>query len=1087
MSLRLIYGRTGTGKSTEIFKEIKENSNLANKNYVITPEQFSFSAEKNLLNILGKKSTINTEVITFNRMAERLSVEIEGKKENTLTKSGKSMLIYSILDSQKNNLQFLKNSENDIDLSINTIKEFKKHGITVDSLNEAISSVENELLKTKLKDINTVYLKYEEAILNKYIDEEDKLTKLANRLKKSDLFKDAEIYIDEFSGFTKQEYDIIKELLKKAKRITVAFTIDNLEKRSPETDIFSENKKTWEHLTEIAKELKISIEKPIICSNNYKLKNEELIHLEQNLYKVPYITYNKTLKDIKLLLTQNPYQEIEELAKEITKLVRDEEYRYKDIAIITSNTKNCSSLMKSVLTKTNNIPVFIDQKEDLSKSQIIKYILSILEIFSTNWNTEAVISYIKSGLLDINIDEIYRLENYVVKWGIKQSKWYKEDWNYEENNPNELRKKIVEPLLVLKENLGKEKTAKNIGLVIYKFLEENKITEKAREKIEKYEAEGEILLAKNYKQSYDILIDLIDEIVEIFKEDRMTFKEFMQLLKVGLGYKELGNIPESLDQVIVGDINRTISTNIKVAFIIGLNDGIFPEINKVEGFLNDFERETLKSIGKEIAKTTVNLVFDEQFKIYKAFTTPREKLYLLYTSTDKEGKALRPSILISKIKRIFLQLKEESIIIKEIVKISTKENTFKDMLKAFQNLRNGEKIDDIWYEVLEYFRENPEYTERIKNARKGLNHINTSEKISQKNIEKLYGKTLKTSISQLENYQRCPFSYILKYGLKLKEKEEYKIRTLDTGSFMHDVIDTFFKKIQNVHSIDNSLIPEIVQEIIDEKLNLKQNYLFTSSSKFILLTNRLKKLITKSIEYIVYQIQNSDFNILSNELEFTKKIDNIELTGKIDRLDISNDGNYIRVIDYKSSTKNINLNDVFAGLQIQLLTYMDVIAEKQNKKPAGVFYFNLIEPIINSSKGLNEEEIEDKIRNEFKMKGLILADVNVAKMMDKTIDKGNSKIIPVYIDKDGNISKSRSSTLTEEEFTKLQKKIRKIIKEITKEILSGNINIKPIYDKKTKIDACRYCEFKSICGFDNNTNCYKYIENKTKEELLNSI
>ena len=407
--------------------------------------------------------------------------------------------------------------------------------------------------------------------------------------------------------------------------------MDSLNIGSPETDIFYSNKNTWFRLVKIANEAGIEVEQPIFCDTNFKFHNEELKHLEKNLYNVPYEKYNGTPENIRINITTNPYDEIEEVAKEITKLVRDEGLKYRDIAIITNNISEYSSHIKAILKETNNIPVFIDEKEDLSKNQIIKYILSILEIFSSNWSYESVMSYIKCGMLDADLNDIYDLENYAFKWGIRGSKWYKEEWNYEEENPNELRKKVVEPLLKLKEELDKEKNAINISKVLYEFIENNKIYDKIQQKIEVLEQKGELITAKNYKQSFEILIDVIDEMIELYQNEKMSFVKFKELLKIGLSYKELGNIPEVLDQVILGDVERTRSSRIKVAFIIGVNDGIFPKTNKNEGFLHDEERNIFKDIGKEIAKGTLELLYDEQFAIYKALTTPEKMLYLSYT------------------------------------------------------------------------------------------------------------------------------------------------------------------------------------------------------------------------------------------------------------------------------------------------------------------------------------------------------------------------------------------------------------------------------------------------------------------------
>lgn len=305
---------------------------------------------------------------------------------------------------------------------------------------------------------------------------------------------------------------------------------------------------------------------------------------------------------------------------------------------------------------------------------------------------------------------------------------------------------------------------------------------------------------------------------------------------------------------------------------------------------------------------------------------------------------------------------------------------------------------------------------------------------------------------------------------------------------MHEVIDYFFETTRNndIKSLTKEEIQKRVYEIIDEKLELKKNAIFTSTPKFIVLTNRLKKMITESIYYIVYQLQNSDFEVLGNEVEFNKKIDNIEITGKVDRIDIAKDenGKFIRIIDYKSSSKDLDLNKMISGLQIQLLTYADIMSEQTNSEPVGMLYFNLIEPIISKNRNLSDEEIEEEIRKAFKMKGLILSDIKIIKMMDKNLNTGASKVIPVTLDKTGNIG-SRSSVLSKEEFTSLQKKIKSLIKQISDEILSGKIEIKPIYNQKKT--PCEYCPYKTICTFNPKENSYKYISNKTKEEIFEAL
>lgn len=1003
------------------------------------------------------------------------------------------MLVKYILEKNKKDLNFLGKT-GDIDLILRSITEFKKHCVSVDALKEQISNTDDEYLKLKLKDISTIYEKYEETILGSYIDEDDVLTILANKINKSKMFDKSIIYIDEFSGFTEQEYHIIEEMLKKANQVNITICTDSLRENSePDNDIFYSNKQIVKKLVDCARNAKIKLENPVELSEGFRFKNEELKHLEKNIYSTIYKKYNEEIKHIHLEICANPYAEVEKLAKNIIRLVRDENIRFRDISVLTKNIENYVGAINAIFPKFD-IPVFIDNNKELNDNILIKYILAIFEVFSKNWSYDSVWSYIKTGLIDVDKDDIYILENYCKKWGIKGNKWYKEDWKYDSLNMdiehlNELRKKIVNPLINLKKKIEEQKTAREITIKLYEFLEENNIKQRLQEKIQELNCDDKIKYANEYSSCWNILIQILDEINVIFADQKMTFEAYREILKSGLEISSFGEIPESLDQIIIGDVERSRNHKVHTLFILGLNDGVFPSTNFAEGFLNDSDREYLKENGIELAKGTLENIYEDRFNIYKAFTTAENDIYLSYISSDKEGKAVRGSTLIARIKKIFPKLMEESSVVEDKTYITMPKQTYGELLTNIRNLKNGEEVDDIWKATYKWYIENKEWKEKLLKCIKGYESKRYAEKVSDSNIQRLYGNILKTSISRLEQYRKCPFSFHLKYGLKLKEKEDLKIKPIDTGSFMHDIIDTFFENVKDIKNINDEEIENEINEIINEKLLLSKNYIFTSTPKFVVLTNRLKKVIIQSIKYIVYQIQNGDFEILGNELEFRKQIDNVEITGKIDRLDGMNTENskYIRIIDYKSSNKNIDLNELITGTQIQLITYLDSMTEKENAEPAAMLYFSLIDPIIKSSKNKTDEEIKEELKKKFRMNGMILADVDIIKKMDKTLEKGASSNIPVYIDKDGNISKSRSNAITREEFSKLQQTAQKVIKQIAKEILEGNIDIKPAYYKKNKIDACKYCEYKSICGFNPKVHNYLYIENKTKEEILEKL
>lgn len=1115
MSLKLIYGRSGSGKSEFCFRDIAKNINKE-KIYLIVPNQMALMAEKKLMEITNNVSLINTEVITFNRMAFRVRNEIGGAKKTNLSKSGKAMLLYDILRKQKDFLNFLGKSAENVDIIGNSITEFKKHRIDINKLKEECNNTDDMYLKLKLNDMIKMYEEFESSIQNRFLDENDVLDILNTQIVESNQFKNSIIYIDEFVGFTTQEYQIIAKLLQIAKQVNITICTDNLiQDEEVDKDIFYASKNTGIKLINIAKEYGIEIEDDVKLTQLYRFKNDELKHLEGNFYNIPYKKYEEEPKNIKMFLANNQYSEIEHIASQIVKLVRNEEYRYKDISVITKNLNIYSSLIK-VIFGNYNIPVFIDEKRELSENIIVKFLISVLEICSKNWSYEAVFNYLKTGFVNIDREEIFKLENYCIRWGIKGNKWYREDWNYlgkdeytqeELERLNELRRIIVKPIRNLQEKAKKDSTFLNLTKILYEFLQEMKLEETIRLKINKLEEKGFIELANEYETSFKVLIDLFDEIVLVFGEENTNFDKYINTLKIGLKNTGLGKIPATQDEVIVGDVSRSRSHKVKAVFIIGINDGEFPSIYKDEGFFNDKDREYLKGQGFELANGSIENLYEENFNIYKAFTVAEEKLFLSYASSDNEGRTLRPSILITKVKKIYPKLQETSDIIIQEKEIITKNNTFDNLIEKLNDYQEGKEIEDIWFDILYYYENDALWRGRLLKSLEGINYTNIPEKIRPEFVKKLYGETLHTTISRLERYRSCPFSFYLEYGLKLKEKKSLKLDPIDTGSFMHEVIDTFFEEIANnkisIQEIEKADIEKIVKKIVEEKLNLTSNYIFKSIPKFIMLTNRLCRLVTLSIIYIVQGLKNTDFEVVGNEIEFkngkeyrpieiiTKDGRKVEITGKIDRIDLAKDetGKYIRIIDYKSSAKDINLNEVLAGLQLQLITYLDAVCQEKDLIPAGILYFGLVEPKIDKGKrgkDITEEELEQKIREHFRMNGLVLAEMKAVNMMDNKLKDGEkSDIIPVKIKKDGTMDKT-SKVVSRKEFEILQKYVKKTLGEISKEILDGNIDIKPYYNVKTKKKPCEYCKYNSICNFKKGFygNDYNYIDNMEKEFIL---
>ena len=1091
--LKLIYGKSGSGKSTYLYEDIKNNINKE-KIFLIVPEQSNLKAEQKLFEYLKIDSLLNVQVLTLTRLAVRILEEVGGDDFVEINNSSKAMIIYDILTKEKDNLVFLGKSEKNIEIVSNIITELKKHNVTVDLLEKC--DVKDNLVNLKINDIKLIYKKYQERLNDNFIDENDKLSIVCPKILKTDFFDNSIVYIDDFLGFTPQEYNVFENILQKADNVLVSINSDNLKIGEKSQDIFYFNKVFANKLIEIAENKDINTEY-VFLNENLRTKSEDLKYLENAFStNIPVKLYNKEPRDLELFLANNSYSELEYVANKILKLVKEENYKYKEIAII-SNDLDTYNLEAKVIFDKYNIPIFIDEKKDLNQNLLIKYILAILDIFAKNWSFEAVFNYIKLGLIkDVSEEDFNLLENYCRKWGIKNYKWFKpfsiEEKNDVQDRLEEIRKIIVEPLLEFKDNISKNKTVSEITKNIYNFVIENKINVILNDKLNKI---NNIEISNEYNTSYKIFIDVLNNLVSIFGNQKVNFEDYKNLLQIGFSESELGTIPATQDQVILGDSKRSRNSDIKICFIVGLNDGVFPILNRFEGFLNDDDRENLEKLGIELAKNSVDTMYESNFEIYNVLALASSKLYLSYCSQNKDGKSLRPSILIKKIKRLFPKLKEKSDIIKKEYFVTNKIATFDDCIAVYRDFLDGVELTDEWKTVLNYYncKENSKF-QKIFEAR---SYKNNAENISEENIEKLYGKRFRGSVSKLEQYRVCPFAFHIKYGLKLKEKEEFKIQSLNTGIFMHEVIDTFFSEIEkrdiNIKELSDDELEDLVNKIIDDLLEVSKYYIFTSTPRFRILTKKLKEVTLESLKYIVYTLRNSDFNIYGHELYFGNSekykpiiidLDNgkqVQIEGKIDRLDIGkiDDKTYVRIIDYKSKIKDIDMNKLEAGLQIQLVTYLDAVCKQDNFEPAGILYSGLIDSKFKlrvGKQGIDEAEIKKAIRKNFRMNGVVLANVNIAKMMDNSLGGGvTSDIIPVGLTTGENFDKRYSKILNEEDFNDMQLKVNDIIKEISSEILNGNIDLKP-YSYKDEI-GCTYCNYKSICRFNPNQkdNCYNYI------------
>lgn len=1123
MSLRFIYGRAGSGKSRYCVQSIKKRLEEGEKAplILIVPEQFSFQAEKSVVEEVKGTGIINVEVTSFNRLAYKIFNEVGGATHKFIDSSGKLMLIFNIMNEIKDELSVFSTAANQqgfVNTVSDVITELKRYDITPEELRNALNLIDDELLKDKIIDISKIFEKFEEKLHNKmeYIDSEDELSLLYKKLDESESFKDAEIWIDEFSSFTTQQYNIIEKLLKKVKRVNITLCMDYY-MEIDSTDFFAPIKKTRDKILKIANDENFDIDNPVIlkgCELDRFKDNKEIRFLESNYYKYPYTKYKEKTKDIKIIRALNQYSEIEKIAAEIVEMARSNNIRFRDIAVISRDLDAYEKIVKTIFDEYE-IPYFIDKKKGIDDNPLIVLITSAIDIFNKNWSYEAVFRYLKTGLINIPMEDIDILENYVMAYGIRgRNKWSSEfEYGSEESlkKINSIRVQVTEPLMNFYSKINGKRNAEEICTALFNFLCDIGANITIETWIDKFKDEGNQELAKEYSQIWNMVIELLDQIVEVFGNENIELKEFVKILSLGFGEHKMGLIPPSLDQVLVSDVQRVRTHEVKLLYIVGVNDGIFPAVEKDEGILSDADRDRLKKIGIEIAESTKAKTFEEQYLVYRTLTTTGKFLRISYPIADFEGKALRPSIIVSRIRTLFPNVDVESDAIdmeneeENLELISREIPTFNKLVSILRKDKNNIKVRPFWSDVYNWYsNEENGWRERLKTIFSAAAYTNTVENISEEKAKKIFGDKVYLSVSRLERYVSCPFAYYVQYGLKAKERKTFALTPPDLGTFMHNVIDEFStvvdKNLLKWYEIDEDWCKKTISEIVDKKSEEVSGGIFNSSPRYRYFTERLKRVLVKTILIIIEHLKRSGFQPIGHEIGFGSgngyppieiELSNgqkVRLIGRIDRVDkLELDGKeYFRIIDYKSGYKDFSLSDVYYGLQLQLLTYLDAILSNEEinyDKPAlpgGVLYLRVDDPIIKGSRSLSDEEIEKEIMKALKMKGILLADPNVVKEMDRQIE-GSSLIIPARINKDGSLGKS--STVTEEQFKMLREHVRRKLAEACETMLKGHIKITPI--KSKNMDTCKYCLYSAICQFDNSFegNGHRVIQEKSDDEI----
>lgn len=1121
--MKYILGASGTGKTTFCFEEIKKQAseNLDNTYYLIVPEQFGIETERNLIKQINNNVLMNIQVTSFSRFAETMFLKLGYSNLKILEDDGKYMLLRKIVAENKNLLEYFANSidkQGYIDNLTDIITEFYNYLIKPSDIQMLMQKAKEENkqnLYSKLKDLLIIYNAYTNYLKDEFISTDEKLDILSSYLNNNEILKNYSFWIDSFTSFTAQEYKVIEKLIINSKDVTVSFVL-NINQIHFETiklfDPYYEVKNAIKKINTLALENNIKILDKVYLDKNYRHQNDSaLSHLQKYYFNYTLNKYDSQTNNIRIFRATNIYNEIEETAKIIHALVSSNKYRYKDIALITENVVNYEKLLRDTFNDYE-IPCFFDTKQDIMSHPLTELIRALIDIVVHNYSYESVFRFLKTNLTPIDRTDIDMLENYVLAYGIKNYKWHLEKWKYgfdkgvyDETKIHQTKQMFLDITTPITDSLSKDKktSIKDICTKIFDMLYAMKIPEKLNSWIDEQQ-NIDTLAQVWHKQIWGKIVNVFEKLVDILGDEQVTISEFAKILDVGFSKVDMGIIPQTVDSIIVGDFERTKLNEVKAVFIINLNEGIIPKHIEEKGLLSDDERMFFEQKGMELKPSSIRLSFASQFSIYSVLVKPTTFLHLSYSLGTLKGKALQVSNVLTKIKGIFPTIDEKSDDAKnEIYNINLPKPTFKSMSQILQQYKSTNNINPIYIDAYTWFKNSDIYKDKINKFENILFDKFEDEKLNEHSIKKLYGDNMLTSVSKIERYVKCPFSYFVEYNLNVKERKIYEVTNLDLGNLFHKVLEDFSVKCQEAGKSFRTITQEEINDIVDLRTDVlaKELYseVFLSTSRLKYAVERIKRISKRSIWALSEHVKAGLFEPLGEEIAFSfdtpltsiviELPNNLKITivGRIDRVDVfSHNGNkYIKIIDYKSGDLKFSLSDVFLGMQMQLLLYLNAFIKNGKKLfdkdfegkllPGGIFYFNIKDPLLELDEEVSNDIVEKLILKQFKMSGIVSENIEIVKAMDQNIS-GHSEIIPAYIKKtDGNFG-ANSSTATDEKFEELESFVNEKIKQIAKEIFGGLIKVNP-YKKGTKT-GCDYCKYSSICQFDiiDKPNRYKILK-----------
>ena len=1135
MSLRFYFGPSGSGKSHRIYEEIMQRAaQEPGRNFlIIVPDQFTMQTQKDLVMRSDRGGILNIDVLSFGRLSHRILEEVGTKEMPVLDDTGKSLVLQKIAADLKEQLPAmgsLLHKQGYIHEVKSAISEFMQYGISTQDMDKLIASAEKRgALAMKLRDLKTLYRGFQDYIRDHFITTEETLDVLRRSLVKSKILPDSVVVFDGFTGFTPIQNRLIQELMRVCEETIVTVTIGEEEdpyQMDGEQKLFHLSKKTVADLVKLAAEAEVTRGEDVFVKGgpNRFTEAPALCYLEQNLFRYQYEPYTEKQHEIHMFEALSPREEVHQTALYIRKLIREEGLTYRDIAVVIGDLEGYASYVETEFGQLE-IPCFLDRTRGIVLNPMIEYIKSALQLYIRDFSYDTVFHFLRSGMADISREEIDELENYVIRTGARGYRTYsrlftrrteemqqgsgQEDTERAEETMerlNRIRQQFADTVEIL--HMAPWAKAGEYVDHLYDFLEQNQVQQKLLNYQQQFEQEGDLAKAREYAQIYRLVMDLLDQIYGLLGEEEISLQEFADILDAGFGEITVGTIPQNVDRIVVGDMERTRLKQVKVLFFLGVNDGNIPKNASKGGIISDMDREFLIESGTEMAPSPRQQMYIQRLYLYLNMTKPSERLYLSYAKVNSDGKGIRPSYLIDTVRKLFpllaVEYPQNRSRLEQIEGRQEGARYLAEELREYADgtLREEERQD--FYHMYRAYEADPEGRDRLTAA--AFRRYKESG-LSRIVARALYGRQLENSVSRLETYAACACRHFLQYGLSLQEREEFGFEVSDMGNVYHAVLENFAGKLaesgRTWWDFDENFATQAIKEAVEGYAATYGETVLYSSARNEYAITRMSRILTRTVLTLQQHLKQGSFQPDDYELSFrfAEDLDSIHvdlseeekmhLQGRIDRIDVSEDAEhvYVKVIDYKSGNKKFDLAALYYGLQLQLVVYMNAAMELESRKhpdkeivPAALLYYHIDDPTIETPVELTQEQINEEILTKLRMNGVVNSDPAVVERLDRFL-QDKSKVIPVEKKKDGSFS-ARSGILSREELHVVSAYVDTKIRQIGREILDGKIAANP-YEKGNE-EACTYCAYKKVCGFDGSIPGYekRQLEDLDKQTLM---